>query len=112
MHDGTVLIVGGFTVRDPDYELRPLWQAEIFNPTSRAVRAPTWGGETPCPTYDDGPIGLEPIEDIIPDAGPGDADTDGGPGDGDPDGLPPGDADGDGRDADLDNNDGGVVDAG
>lgn len=94
MQDGTVLIVGGFTVRDPDNELRPLWQAEIFNPTSASVRAPAWGGETPCPSYDDGPIGLEPISDLPPDAGPGDGDIDdGGPGDSGFDTSPPEDAD-------------------
>jgi hypothetical protein len=97
LQDGTVLIVGGFTIQEDDSGLHPVWQAEVFNPTSRALRVPSWGGSTACPTLEDGAIGLEPIT-VIPDAGVPDAD-DAGP-DGDADADSDMDADHDGTDAD------------
>jgi hypothetical protein len=99
--DGTVLVTGGMTDVAGSTTMRPIWQAEIFNPTPSDQRVPVYDGATPCPTAADGPIGLEPIQNLPPDAGPGDADTspsdtgpdDTGPGDTDPVDTGPGDTD-------------------
>lgn len=98
LQDGTILIVGGFVGESGSPNMRPVWQAEVFNPTDDATRAPEYEypmpeGEPvpPCPTESMGIIPLEPIEDQLPDAGlpdAGDADI---PSDADQDAISDGD---------------------